>query len=66
MQRDPQPAPESPLAEGIRRCVAHGKQVMLDGQHYADATDERAAIIIADAVEFFGAPLILHIGHPSG
>lgn len=34
-----------------RRCVAKGKQVLLDGQHFADAISEAAAAVIADCVE---------------
>lgn len=39
-----------------RRCVAVGKQVLLDGQHFADARSEEAAKVIADCVEHFGHP----------
>lgn len=37
-----------------RRCIAQGKQVLLDGRHFADATSEAAAVVIADCVEYFG------------
>lgn len=37
-----------------RRCVAHGKQVLLDDLHLADATSDVAAAVIADAVQYAG------------
>lgn len=46
-----------------RRCVAAGKQVKLDGHHFADAISEAAAAVIADCVEFFGHPNVEY-DHP--
>ena len=34
-----------------RRCIAAGKQVLLDGKHLADAVTPEAAQVIADCVE---------------
>lgn len=34
------------------RVQAHGKQVMLDGRHLADAVSEEAAKVIALCVQF--------------
>lgn len=36
------------------RAVAHGKQVKLDGVHFADAISEAAAAIIADTLNHAG------------
>lgn len=33
------------------RFTAHGKQVLLDGEHYADAKDDTAAWLIADLLQ---------------
>lgn len=37
-----------------RRATSCGKQVLLDGQHLADAKSEAAAAGIADALQYFG------------
>lgn len=42
--------------EEPRRCVASGKQVILDGEHFADARSPEAAAVIADCIEFAGQP----------
>lgn len=34
----------------VHRFAAHGKQVKLNDQHFADAVDEEAARIIADGL----------------
>lgn len=39
-----------------RRCISKGKQVLLDGEHFADACNEAAAAVIADCVEYIGHP----------
>lgn len=38
--------------EDERRVTAVGKQVLLDGDHFADAVSEKAAMAIADALEY--------------
>lgn len=35
-----------------RRVIAVGKQVLLDDRHFADAVSEKAAMAIADALEY--------------
>lgn len=40
------------------RVTTHGKQVKLDGQHFADAASEEAARCIADAVNWIGSSKI--------
>jgi hypothetical protein len=41
------------VSDRVTRC---GKQVILDGQHFADAADERAAEVIVAAITYAGLP----------
>jgi hypothetical protein len=42
----------------MERCSAHGKQVMLDGVHFADAISNEAAVVIACALNHAGTDIL--------
>lgn len=41
-----------------RRFTNVGKEVLLDGEHYADAVSVEAAVAISDACEFLGLDML--------
>lgn len=42
------------MTDETRRCTSLGRQVLLDGGHFATARDHIAAKGIADALEYVG------------
>lgn len=43
-------------SEDEQRATAHGKEVCLDGEHFADAVSPEAAAVICDCINFAGLP----------
>lgn len=40
----------------MRRCTTSGKEVLVDGKHFADGASEDVARVIAISLEYAGLP----------